>query len=299
MRTLPLLVATAVACATVSLIAQQPLFRAAVSVVRVDVLATDNGRPIPGLTASDFSVLDNGVEQRLDSVVGDSEPIDVLFTFDRSASTRGDTLLRLRESAAALLDALDPDDRAGLLTFNHMFTVPVPIGPVERVRAALPGIEPEGSTAILDASAVALALSAGSNRRTLILLFTDGVDTLSWLPEQTVVEAARGSEAVLYAVALPERRGFAQALAGEDAQLRRLAEATGGRLLRANDPSQLRARFTEILREMRARYVLTYTPSAPDATGWHALSVRLTQHRGRVASRAGYVVPGDAPAGKR
>ena len=280
-----------VVLATATLGAQQPLFRAGVSVVRVDVLATDGGRPIPGLTAADFSVLDNGVEQTLDSVTGDVEPLDVLFTFDRSASTRGDTMIRLRESAAALLDALDADDRAGLLTFNHTFQLHVPIGPVPAVKAALDGIEPEGSTAILDASSVALALTATSTRRTLVLLFTDGVDTLSWLPEQAVLESARASEAVLYAVTLPERRGFAQLLPGEDAQIRRLAEATGGRQLRAADPSQLRERFVEILREMRARYVLTYSPTSPDTPGWHALTVRLKTRKGRVASRAGYRVP--------
>ena len=278
------------ACLTLG--AQQPMFRAGVSVVRMDVLATDGGRPIPGLTAADFVVRDNGVEQTVESASGDIEPLDVLFAFDRSASTRGDTIIRLRESAAALLDALDPDDRAGLLTFNHMFQLPVPIGPVPAVKAALDGIEPDGSTAILDASSVALALTATSNRRTLVLLFTDGVDTLSWLPEQTVLDAARTSEAVLYAVTLPERRGFAQLLPGEDAQIRRLAEATGGRQLRASDPSQLRERFTEILREMRARYVLTYTPSSPDTPGWHALTVTLRARKGRVASRAGYIVPG-------
>jgi VWFA-related protein len=274
--------------------AQQPLFRGGVSLVRVDVLATDDGRPIPDLTQGDFEIHDNGLLQQVDSVVGDTEPIDVLFTFDRSASTRGETLTRLRESASALLDALDTDDSAGLLTFNHTFRLAVPIGPVPDVRNALRAIEPDGSTAILDATAVALALTAANSRRTLVLVFTDGVDTLSWLPEGTVLEAARGSEAVLYAVTVPDNPRLARPLAADDAQLRRLAEATGGRLLRASNPSQLRDRFMETLREMRARYVLTYTPR-DTAAGWHALTVRLKNRRGRIASRAGYVVPAGEP----
>ncbi|MFN7983865.1 MAG: hypothetical protein U0Q11_18615 [Vicinamibacterales bacterium] len=98
--------------------AQQPTFKSNVSVVRIDVLATDGSKPLANLTASDFEVLDNGVAQRVESAFGDAEPIDVLFAFDRSESTRGETLLRLRESATALLDALQPTDRAGLLTFN-------------------------------------------------------------------------------------------------------------------------------------------------------------------------------------
>ena len=271
--------------------AQQPTFKAEVSVVRIDVLATDNGRPIPNLTASDFEVLDNGKPQQVGSVMGDTEPLDVLFTFDRSASTRGETMMRLRESAAALLEALDADDRAGLLTFNHRFQLAVPLGAKADVERALNAIEPDGSTALLDASAIALALTAASSRRTLVLLFTDGVDTLSWLPERTVLETARGSEAVLYAVTVPDNPRAAQPLMGDDAQLRRLAEATGGRLLRANAASQLRDRFIEVLREMRARYVITYTPGDGETPGWHALSVRLKTHKGRVASRAGYVVP--------
>lgn len=273
--------------------AQQPLFRSAVSVVRVDVLASDGGRPIPNLTGSDFEVLDNGIPQQVDSVIGDSEPLDVLFAFDRSGSTRGETILRLRESASALLEALDSDDRAGLLAFNHTVRLVVPLGPTEPVRRAVREMEPDGSTALFDATSVALALTAGSSRRSLVLLFTDGVDTLSWLPERTVIEAARASEAVLYVVALPERSNQSTPLMGDAGPLRRLAEATGGRLLRASQPAQLRERFIDILGEMRARYVLTYTPSGADAPGWHTLTVRLKTRRGRIASRAGYIVPSD------
>ncbi|MFN7985747.1 MAG: VWA domain-containing protein, partial [Vicinamibacterales bacterium] len=187
--------------------AQQPTFKSNVSVVRIDVLATDGSKPLANLTANDFDVLDNGVAQHVESAFGDAEPIDVLFAFDRSESTRGETLLRLRESARALLDALQPTDRAGLLTFNHTFSLSVSLGPAADVRDALQTIEPAGSTSVLDAVATTIALAASSERRTLVLLFTDGVDTLSWLPEKTVLDAARGSEAVMYAVTLPERRG--------------------------------------------------------------------------------------------
>ena len=272
--------------------AQTPVFRSGVSVVRVDVLATDGGRPLEGLTAADFELTDNGVPQDVTSAQGDVEPLDVLFTFDRSASTRGETLTRLRESAGALLNALDVDDQAGLLAFNHMFQLAVKPGPPAAVRRALDQLEPEGSTAIFDATSTALALAAGSSRRTLILLFTDGVDTLSWLPERTVVEAARSSEAVLYAVALPEFVRNGQPLRGDDAPLRRMAEATGGRLLRADDPTHLRERFMEVLREMRSRYILTFTPYAANQPGWHALSVKLKTRKGKVAARAGYIGDG-------
>lgn len=287
-RVMPAMLAALVS-ATLS--AQQPTFKAGVSVVRVDVLATDGARPLTHLAADDFQVLDNGVAQHVEAAFGDAEPIDVLFAFDRSESTRGETLERLRESATALLDALQPTDRAGLLTFNHTFSLSVPLGPASDVADALQEIEAAGSTSILDAVATTIALAAGGDRRTLVLLFTDGVDTLSWLPEKTVLDAARGSDAVMYAVTLPERRNNAQPLMGDEGQLKRLVEASGGRLLRADRPAQLRERFIEVLGEMRARYVLTYTPTDPDTPGWHTVSVTLKARKGRIATRAGYVVP--------
>ena len=48
--------------------AQTPVFRSGVSVVRVDVLATDGGRPLEGLTAADFELTDNGVPQDVTSL---------------------------------------------------------------------------------------------------------------------------------------------------------------------------------------------------------------------------------------
>src|SRR5262245_9480189 len=101
--------------------AQAPTFRAGVAVVRVNVLATDRGRPVAGLKGDDFEVRDNGVLQQVEATYGESEPLDVLFAFDRSQSMAGETLGRLGDAARAVLEQLGPDDRAGLVTFNQTF----------------------------------------------------------------------------------------------------------------------------------------------------------------------------------
>lgn len=271
--------------------AQQPLFRSSVSVVRLDVLATDGRRPITGLTAADFEVRDNGVLQAVDAVFAEHEPLDVLFAFDRSASTRGDTIGHLRDSARAILASLGADDRAGLLIFNQTVQLAVPLGPSADVAAALDDIEPEGATALFDAASVALNLTASATRRTLILLFTDGTDTLSWLPASTALDEGRASDAVLYAVAMPDRTAARDVVAAGESQMRRLSESTGGRLLRADDPAELRGRFLDVLGEMRARYVLTYAPAGAEP-GWHGVTVRVKTRGARVSARDGYVVPG-------
>lgn len=290
MRQLALAACVAVAGAVGS--AQQPTFSSGVSLVRFDVLATDGRRPIAGLGAADFEVRDNGVPQVVDAVFGENEPLDVLFAFDRSASTRGDMMGRLRESARAIVDALGENDRAGLLAFNNTFRLAVPLGPPALLSPTLDDLAPESGTALIDAASVALGLTGSSSRRTMILLFTDGSDTLSWLPERVVLEQAKASDAVMYAVAVRGRAASWASTVDGDAQLRRLAEATGGRLLRADSPDQLRDRFLDLLAEMRARYVISYSPTNSDVPGWHAVSVRLKGRGGRIATRAGYVVPG-------
>ena len=46
--------------------AQTPTFSARLDVIRVDALVTDRGRPVPGLGAADFEIVDNGVGQQVD-----------------------------------------------------------------------------------------------------------------------------------------------------------------------------------------------------------------------------------------
>jgi VWFA-related protein len=287
----PLALALA-AVAAITAAAQPPTFRARVSRVRVDVLATDRGKPIVGLSAGDFEVLDEGAPQTIDSFGGEEEPLDVLFTFDRSNSVKGEPLRRLKEAANAVLDQLQPADRAGLLTFDHMISLQRPLTEDQAaIRTAIASMEAGGSTAILDAVHAALTLAEGGNRRTMILLFSDGWDNLSWVPQADVEEIARESEAVLYAVAFkPSRLGNQPLSTGPDeGLLNELTSATGGRVVLADTTDRLKQAFLTLFVEMRSRYVLTFSP-ARETPGWHTLSVRLKHRSGKVTARQGYLV---------
>jgi hypothetical protein len=44
------------------------------------------------------------------------------------------------------------------------------------------------------------------------------------------------------------------------------------------------------MREMRTRYLLTYTPTNADTPGFHTLSVKLKRRSGRIVARRGYEV---------
>jgi hypothetical protein len=84
---------------------------------------------------------------------------------------------------------------------------------------------------------------------------------------------------------------YAVAVSGKDERKERflgdVVRATGGRLFEVASERDLRARFLDVLGDIRARYVLSYAPG-PGAGGWHALDVRLKRVKGDVLARPGY-----------
>ena len=171
---------------------QQPTFSSRVDVVRVDVLVTENGRPLSGLHAEDFEVLDEGVPQQVELVGLERLPLNVVLAFDISASVAGTRLGQLRSASGVLLDELKPDDRAALVTFNHVVRLRSKLTTdLGAVRAALEQVQARGGTALIDGSYLALLSGDPDAARGLVIVFSDGFDTSrsgsrpmrSWTPQ--------------------------------------------------------------------------------------------------------------------
>lgn len=172
-------------------------------------------------------------------------------------------------SARAIAAARREGDQIAIVTFSDAVALHAPMsGSATPLLQTLDDARAGGSTALFDALFAALALSGMGAARPLLLLFTDGRDTVSWLSADDVVAAARLSETSVYAVstssigAVPrtptEPPTWASvAAADDDAFLRRITRETGGRLLHAGSTSQVQARLAEALAEIGARYVLS------------------------------------------
>jgi VWFA-related protein len=260
--------------------AQQPLFTARVEGVRVDALVTADGKPLSGLGPGDFEVSDNGVRQTIDLVSLGDVAVNVVLTLDSSSSVSGSKLTLLRRAGLSLLDALAPGDAAGLITFNTIVVQRVaPTSSLAAVRAALATAEGIGDTALVDAALGAMLAGDTDAARTLVMIFSDGVDTASFVPAARVLETARRLNGVVYGVSTVR----------DDVRfLRELTEATGGRLIELQEGGDPAAAYLEILQEFRRRYVITFTPAGVTAGGWHTLAVRVNRPRARVQARNGY-----------
>jgi VWFA-related protein len=112
-----------------------------------------------------------------------------------------------------------------------------------------------------------------------LIIFSDGVDTSSWLSPESVLETARRGDVVVYGVEIGQRRASFS---------RDLSEVTGGRSIAIESTNDLSAIFTRILEEFRMRYLVSYSPQGVESGGWHRLEVRVKGHRASVKARPGY-----------
>src|SRR4051794_35257022 len=107
---------------------RQPTFRSRIELVRLDVSVTRGGQPVRGLAARDFTILDNGVAQRVESVtLGDDLPVSIVMALDISGSVAGERLQHLIDAARGLVAALRPDDRIAMVTFSRGVRSQVPL----------------------------------------------------------------------------------------------------------------------------------------------------------------------------
>jgi VWFA-related protein len=261
--------------------AQQPTFSAKRESVRVDALVTDRGKVVTGLGAGDFEVRDNGVLQTVDLVSFQQIPLNVFLAFDVSASVSGERLKHLQTAGHTVLDRLATEDRTALLTFSHAVLLREGLtGATARVREALTDVQPLGDTALVDGAYATLMLDPQDGGRNLLLVFSDGLDTASWLTPERVLDSAKRSDFVVYGVSSrgPEDSKF----------LEDLTELTGGATLKIESTKDLSAAFLKILDEFRQRYLISYSPAGVAPGGWHRLEVRVKGRRVTVKSRAGY-----------
>lgn len=116
--------------------------------------------------------------------------------------------------------------------------------------------------------------------RSLVIVFSDGADTSSWLSSEAAVGIARKTGVVLY--------GVSAGAIGRIPYLADLSASTGGRLIEMATTRNLQAVFLQVLDEFRHRYVLAYSPSGVAPTGWHTLQVKVKRGNVAVKSRPGY-----------
>ncbi|HEV7671444.1 MAG TPA: VWA domain-containing protein [Thermoanaerobaculia bacterium] len=245
------------------------------------------GHAVAGLTASDFSVTEDGAAQELlrcDRV--ENLPIRAALLLDTSASMES-SLGQVQQAAGGFLrGALRPGDRAALLRFSEKPVIEVPFtAEVDKLVAGLAGLSAERSTALFDSLIFALDYMKGLAGPRALLVLTDGGDKSSRFDFDQTLEAARRSGVVIYAIGLALPRSELAARHN----LEKLAEATGGLALFPNDAAELGGLYQAIDRDLRARWLLSYQSTQSTSDGkFRRVEVALKRLGLEIKAPAGY-----------
>jgi len=260
-------------------------FTSGVNLVEVYATVTDRqGEPVAGLKADDFQVAEDGFSQRITAFTAGEFPLAVAIGLDRSFSMggTGNRLAVAKSAARTFIGALRPEDQVMVVAIGSETEVVAPLSSERAsVLGAIDRLDAWGTTALYDATRVALdAIQAGKGRRALVLL-SDGTDRYSDTRAADLVDRARHSDVLIYPIALGSARPpvFAE-----------LAAATGGRSFFVREPRELAAVVTTIARELRFQYLLGYVPTrGPSAEpSWHAIDVTVNRPGVLVRARDGY-----------
>jgi VWFA-related protein len=169
--------------------------RVETQLVTVPAVVTDRtGRPLAGLKAENFVVLEDGKPQRLTNFATTETPFEIALLLDTSGSTREELGL-IRDAANVFINALRPGDRVGIVAFNNVprnasvtATVEVLIGlnsDRQALRAAIEKLGTSNGTPFYDGLArVADQVFRDPPReevrgRRAVVALTDGVDSSS------------------------------------------------------------------------------------------------------------------------
>jgi len=254
-------------------------YHATVSEVRVAFFATDeNNRPVGTVRKEDFAVVDNEIVVRdfRSFMHSDETALDVLLAVDVSESVAprvrvvvGDVLQLVAQKQSVA------DDNISILSFNGTRPALICSSDCHNSAAAtrLQAVKNGGVTPLFDTLVYAakfLAHRRGPGVRPVLILFSDGVDTMSLSTARDAVTAILASGALVYSVDLSggENRS------GGSALLKRLSETSGGRyFLRGGAANVLKT----VLEDLHASYVVTYSlPS--HAEGFHSLHLLPTHN---------------------
>jgi Ca-activated chloride channel family protein len=139
----------------------RPQFSTGVTQVEVYATVTDeNGHPIKGLQAGDFTVLENGVPQEVTTFIDGNFPAAVALAIDRSFSMQGAPLNVARTAGRVFVASLKPADRVMLISISGNVEV---LSPLSRDREpllqALGALDPWSSTSLNGSSSTACMYS--------------------------------------------------------------------------------------------------------------------------------------------
>ena len=239
-------------------------FKVNVKLVNVFTTVTDaSGAPVSSLKQEDFEVFEDGTAQKIAVFHRESElPLSIVIAIDTSLSTRGDQRLELESARRFAHAILRPIDGISLFQFSEIVDQITPFtSDVRVIDRAINRVHSGAATALYDTLYLGSDALLDRRGRKVMVVITDGGDTVSKTSYQEAVREAQAAEVILYSIIIvPIESSAGRDIGGEHALIQ-LSRDTGGKYFYASGLDQLDAAFRQISEELRTQYLIAYYPS--------------------------------------
>ena len=255
---------------------------------------------VSGLGKDDFRVYEDHVLQEIKDFSHDDVPVAVGLVIDNSASM-GQKRADVIAAALSFAHSSNALDQMFVVNFNEHVTYGLPpeipfTDRRDQLQVALSAIKTAGETALYDAVVSALDhLKQSKCDKKVLILISDGGDNASQHSLAQVIEMAKHSSAIIYAIGIFDEQDGDQ----NPGVLRRFAKETGGEAFFPESSKEILSICDGIARDIRSQYTLAYVPTISNQdTGYRVVDVRASaQAHGHltVRTRAGYFLPSASP----
>ena len=282
-----------------------PVFRSGANLVPLNITVTDSTKQfVKGLTASDFSVFEDGVAQDVKFFEATETPTDLIVLIDTSSSM-SDKMDVVHEAASGFLKAMKQGDRGAVVAFaDGVDIVQTLTEDRQLLEQGIRRTVARGATSLHNAIYIALkqfgrgAKQVGDVRRQAIAVLSDGEDTSSLVGFDDVLELARKSGVSIYPIVLQSRYAATKATntgqrrfySEAEYSMRILAQETGAQAYFPLQIFELKGIYASIAQELSSQYSLAYSPNNGRADGrFRKILVRvLSRPDLKLRTRTGY-----------
>jgi VWFA-related protein len=298
--------AIAVVCllmAAIALPAQE--FRSGVDLVTIPIVVTGRGGAAitREISAADFRVFEDGVEQSVTLLDRQRLPTSVCILLDSSMSMRGWKQRLATAALEHLFRRFQPEDEVSVVSAAATVRLAVPWTPAPRIpRVDWDRWRVGGTTPLFDALQLALqVVNHAVNPRSVVLIVSDGLDNSSRISLSQLATTRRQSETLVYAVRTQElevpvtpsgRKARSESFpASESAQdvLDSLVGDSGGVVYDVAIPQRAEASARAFFDDLESQYVLGYVPRKTADGSYRRLKVEPVDSSWHVRHRGGYL----------